>query len=104
VAACRRRVASLRSGGDSACGAEGGGLPMGPQSGPGSEGSEGSACLWQAGSEGGGLPLCGNAYKISVTGLPFCVIRYDRHSGDWLAALASPFPATPDFPPIQGAE
>ena len=39
--------------------AEGCGIAMGPQSGPGSEGSEGSACLWQAGSEGGGLPLCG---------------------------------------------
>ena len=36
------RCASLRSGGDSACGAEG--------------------C---------GLPLCGNAYKVSVTGFPF---------------------------------
>ena len=27
---------------------------MGPLCGPGSEGSKGSACLWQAGSEGGG--------------------------------------------------
>ena len=36
------RCASLRSGGNSACGAEG--------------------C---------GLPLCGNAYKVSVTGFPF---------------------------------
>ena len=27
---------------------------MGPLRGPGSEGSKGSACLWQAGSEGGG--------------------------------------------------
>ena len=63
----------------------------------GSEGSEGSACLWQAGSEGKvlkmdgpsaqgflsltalqaegcGLPLCGNAYKVSVTELAVCVI------------------------------
>ena len=40
-----RRVASLRSGGDSAYGAE-----------------------------GGGLPLCGNAYKVSVTGLAFYII------------------------------
>ena len=44
-------------------------------------------------AEGYGLPLCGNAYKVSVTDLPFCVIRYDRHSADWLAALASPLPA-----------
>ena len=26
------------------------------------------------GPEGCGLPLCGNAYKVSVTGLAFCVI------------------------------
>ncbi len=68
-----RRVASLRSGGDSACGAE-----------------------------GGGLPLCGNAYKISVTELAFYVIWHDRHSADWLAALASPYPASPDCPRLRG--
>ena len=48
-------------------------------------------------AEGCGLPLCGNAYKVSVTGLAFCIIWYDKHSGDWLAALASPYPAAPDF-------
>ena len=26
------------------------------------------------GPEGCGLPLCGNAYKVSVTGLTFCII------------------------------
>ena len=36
--------------------AEGCGIAMGPLCGPGSKGSEGSACLWQAGSKGGGLP------------------------------------------------
>ena len=25
-------------------------------------------------AEGCGLPLCGNAYKVSVTGLVFCII------------------------------
>ena len=39
------------------------------------------------------IALTGTAYKVSVTDLPFCVIRYDRHSADWLAALASPLPA-----------
>ena len=39
----------------------------------------------------------GNAYKVSVTGLAFYVIWYDKHSADWLAALASPYPASPDF-------
>ena len=48
--------------------------------------------LW---AEGCGLPLCGNAYKVSVTGLAFYVIWYDNHSADWLAALASPYPAAP---------
>ena len=64
---------SLRSGGDSACGAE-----------------------------GGGLPLCGNAYKVSVTGFAFSVIWHENNSADWLAALASPYPASPDFPLFRG--
>ena len=67
------RCASLRSGGDS-----------------------GSA------AEGCGLPLCGNAYKVSVTGLTFSVIRQNSHSADWLAALATPYPAVPDFPLCRG--
>ena len=46
----------------------------------------------------------GNAYKVSVTGLAFYVIWHDKHSGDWLATLAAPFPAAPDFPPMQGEE
>ena len=32
----------------------------------------------------------GNAYKVSVTGFTFSAIWHDRHSADWLAALASP--------------
>ena len=68
AAGCVEGLCSLRSGGDSACGAE-----------------------------GGGLPLCGNAYKVSVTGFTFSVIWYDKHSADWLVALASPYPASPDF-------
>ena len=43
-------------------------------------------------AEGCGLPLCGNAYKVSVTGLAFYVIWHNKHSADWLAALASPYP------------
>ena len=38
-------------------------------------------------AEGCGLPLCGNAYKVSVTGLTFSVIWQNNHSADWLAAL-----------------
>ena len=40
----------------------------------------------------------GDEYKVSVTDSPFCVIWHDKHYADWLAALASPFPASPDFP------
>ena len=44
----------------------------------------------------------GNAYKVSVTRLAFYVIWYDNHSADWLAALASPYPASPDFSLFRG--
>jgi len=47
--------------------------PVGPQSGPGSKGSEGSND-----SEGCGLPLRGNDYKVSVTGFALC--HYDSSS------------------------
>ena len=36
-------------------------------------------------------------YKVSVTGLAFYIIWHDKHSAGWLAALASPYPAAPDF-------
>ena len=32
------------------------------------------------------------------------LIRYEQHSGDWLTAFATPYPASRDFLPIQGAE
>ena len=44
----------------------------------------------------------GNACKVSVTGLAFYVIWLDRHYDNWLAALASPYPAAPDFPLCRG--
>ena len=56
------------------------------------------------GPSGRGLwyrPL-GDEYKVSVTRLTFYVIWHDRHSADWLAALASPYPASPDFPLFRG--
>ena len=31
----------------------------------------------------------GDEYKVSVTDSPFCIIWYDRHSGDWLIAFAT---------------
>ena len=55
-------------------------------------------------AEGCGIALSGDEYEVSVTDLPFCIIRYDRNSADWLAALASPYPGCAGLPPMQGAE
>ena len=43
-------------------------------------------------AEGCGIALTGDEHKVSVTDSPFCVIWHDRHSADWLAALATPYP------------
>ena len=53
-------------------------------------------------AEGCGLPLCGNAYKVSVTGLAFSIIWHDRHSAvishlRWLFPPLVPYGTT--FPP-----
>ena len=53
-------------------------------------------------AEGCGIALTGDEYKVSVMGLAFCIIWHEKHSADWLAALASPYPATPDFPRKRG--
>ena len=53
-------------------------------------------------AEGCGIALSGDEYIVSVTGFTFYVIWHDRHSADWLAALASPYPAAPDFPLCRG--
>ena len=53
-------------------------------------------------AEGCGIALTGDEYEVSVTGFAFSVIWYDNHSADWLAALASPYPASPDFPRKRG--
>ena len=69
-------LCSLRSGGDSACDAEG--------------------C---------GLPLCGNAYKVSVTGFTFSVIWHEKHYVDQPPPVAFPPPLVPygtTFPPLSG--
>ena len=55
--------------------------------------------LW---AEGCGIALTGDEYKVSVTGFTFCIIWHDKHSADWLAALASPYPASPDCPRKRG--
>ena len=40
--------------------------------------------------------------KSALRDLPYCIIGHDWHSADWLAALASPYPAAPDFPRKRG--
>ena len=67
--------------------------------GPSAQGFLSLTALW---AEGCGIALSGDEYKVSVTDLPFCVICYDKHFADWLAALASPYPAAPDFPLFRG--
>ena len=47
-------------------------------------------------------PLRAMSMKLALRDSPFCVIWHDKHSADWLAALASPFPAAPDFPLCRG--
>ena len=42
--------------------------------------------------------------KSALRDLLFCVIGLDWHSGDWLAALATPYPGCAGLPPMQGAE
>ena len=41
-------------------------------------------------AEGCGLPLCGNAYKVSVTGLAFWVRWHDKHYDDEPPSVAFP--------------
>ncbi|WP_440235301.1 hypothetical protein, partial [Dialister succinatiphilus] len=43
-------------------------------------------------AEGCGIALTGDEYKVSVTGFTFSVIWHKKHSADWLAALATPYP------------
>ena len=50
-------------------------------------------------AEGCGIALRAMSIKSALRDVLFCVIWHDKHSADWLAALASPYPASPDFPP-----
>ena len=52
-------------------------------------------------AEGCGLPLCGNAYEVSVTGLAFFVIWQNKHYVDQPPPVAFPplVPYGTTFPP-----
>ena len=86
-------------GGYSACGAEGSEGKVLKMDGPSAQGFLSLTALQ---AEGCGLPLRGNAYKVSVTSLPYCVIWLNKHSADWLAALATPYPGCAGLPPQFG--
>ena len=66
--------------------------PRGPLRGPGSKGSEDSACLWQAGSKGGGIALWAMSIKSALRDLAFCVIWHDKHYVDQPPPVAFPPP------------
>ena len=53
------------------------------------------------GPEGCGIALSGDEYEVSVTDLPFCVIRYDKHYGNQPPSMAFPplVPYGTTFPP-----
>ena len=55
-------------------------------------------------AEGCGLPLCGNAYKVSVTGFTFSVIWHSKHYGNQPPPVAFPplVPYGTTFPPLSG--
>ena len=55
-------------------------------------------------AEGFGIALSGDEYEVNVTGFTFSVIWQNKHSADWLAALATPYPGCAGLPPMQGAE
>ena len=55
-------------------------------------GARGFLSLTALRAEGCGIALPGDEYKVSVTDLPFCVIRHDEHSADWPRRF--PFPAS----------
>ena len=70
--------------------------PRGPLRGPGSKGSEGSACLWQAGSKGGGIALWAMNIKSALRDL--LSVSYGIVSILMISRCAAPpYPAAPDF-------
>ena len=54
------------------------------------------------GPEGCGLPSRAMLIKSALRDLLISVIGLDKHSADWLASFASPYPAAPDFPLCRG--
>ena len=57
------------------------------------------------GPEGCGIALSGDEYEVSVTDLPFCIIRHEKHYGNQPPPVAFPplVPYGTTFPPQAGA-
>ena len=58
------------------------------------------------GPEGCGIALSGDEYEVSVTDLPFCIIRHEKHYGNQPPPVASFSPlwclTAPPFPRKRG--
>ena len=56
------------------------------------------------GPEGCGIALSGDEYEVSVTDLPFCIIRHEKHYGNQPPPVAFPplVPYGTTFPPLSG--
>ena len=66
--------------------------------------AQGFVSLTALRAEGCGIALSGDEYEVSVTDLPFCVIRYDKHYGNQPPSVAFPplVPYGTTFPPRSG--
>ena len=66
--------------------------------------AQGFVSLTALRAEGCGVALSGDEYEVSVTDLPFCVIRYDKHYGNQPPSVAFPplVPYGTTFPPRSG--
>ena len=50
------------------------------------------------------LPLCGNAYKVSVTGFTFSIIWYEKQFCGLAHCVRLPLSGCAGLPPVQGEE
>ena len=55
-------------------------------------------------AEDGGIARRAMSMKSALRDLPFCVIGRNKHSADWLTALASPLSGYAGLPPQAGEE
>ena len=66
--------------------------------------AQGFVSLTALRAEDGGIARRAMSMKSALRDLPFCVIGRNKHSADWLAALASPLSGYAGLPPQAGEE